>query len=213
MKLFNYKYLLAALAWTLMSGLLLPINAKSVKELWISMPDSIIPYLSTGQRTEMVNADGLRMKEDNKNLLGGNSHIDTLTASFLSATLSPSSSLQIKLLPSTVDSIVCLVLTYSGPQKESEVYLYSQNWEYIRKIDFSTLKAERFMHRPDSMAIDRYNKLLGTIEPFMVSASFAEGSEQLLLQMSTPLLTSEERKDISQVIKPLSLRWNGQKFE
>ena len=51
-------------------------SAKSIKELWIAMPDSMIPYLTRDMRAELVGSDETK---EIGNALGGKTSIDTLT--------------------------------------------------------------------------------------------------------------------------------------
>lgn len=69
-------------------------NAKaSVREAWLMMPDSLLPYLNKNQRLELLELRDMKVKAEVKNLLNGNTVMDTLTTNYLSLTLSPSSSM------------------------------------------------------------------------------------------------------------------------
>ena len=116
------------------------INAQSMRDLWLSMPDSIIGYLDKNSRMEVldnikVNTNGNKTSDtidaNVKNLLGETSSIDTLTNDYLAATLSSAMKMTIKKLPvDNGDSLLCMIRTYStGNEKESDIKFFTQSWE------------------------------------------------------------------------------------
>ena len=86
----------------------LGIGAKSMKDLLVSMPDSLMPYLDKNLRQEMPELQEMGVKAEVKNLLGDNCVMDTLTADFLQIRMSKLSTLQVKKLPAEAgDSLLC----------------------------------------------------------------------------------------------------------
>ena len=83
--------------------LLLPltVGAQTVRDLWLSMPTSLAPYLSTSLRTQCLDFYDMHTDAQTDNALKGKSRIDTLTSTFLAATLSKAHTLQMKLLPAS----------------------------------------------------------------------------------------------------------------
>ena len=63
----------------LLSSCVLCGSAKSMRELWVSLPDSIAPYLNADQRQVMLNFMGMGLKGDASNSFGGKCVVDTLT--------------------------------------------------------------------------------------------------------------------------------------
>ena len=80
--------------------LLLPltVGAQTVRDLWLSMPPSLAPYLSTSLRTQCLDFYDMHTDAQTDNALKGKSRIDTLTSTFLAATLSKAHTLRMKLL-------------------------------------------------------------------------------------------------------------------
>ena len=114
------------------------INAQSMRDLWLNMPDSIIGYMDKNSRTESLDYFNLKVKSNINNMLGETSSIDTITNDFLSATLSSAMNMTMKKLPiSGKDSIICMVNTYStSNEKESSISFFNSKWEPI-KIGFT----------------------------------------------------------------------------
>ncbi len=119
----------------LIGGLLLlpcSVMARQMKDIWISMPDSMIAYLDKNKRMEFIDYADMHIKMDVDNLLHGKSIVDTLTADFMKVRLSEASTIEIKRLPYGNDSIICVVKTLkSGNVGESEINFYNQNWKPI----------------------------------------------------------------------------------
>ena len=105
----------------------LTVSAKSMREIWLSMPDSMVRYLNKSKRIEFLDYVDMKVKTDVKNLLQGSSVMDTITSNYLSAKLNEASAIQMKLLPvHGSDSLLCVVRTYSAPAAESTVNFFSQ---------------------------------------------------------------------------------------
>jgi hypothetical protein len=77
----------------------LSISAKSMLEIWKSMPDSMLPYIDRNHRQEMTDFIAMGLKGDVDNLLQGKSIMDTLTQSYIHVTLNESAIMQLRRLP------------------------------------------------------------------------------------------------------------------
>ena len=86
------KYILCACLMMASLGM----EAKSMKDLLVSMPDSVVPYLNHNLRLEFTELQEMGVKAEVKNLLGETSVMDTLTADFAQLRTSKSATLQMK---------------------------------------------------------------------------------------------------------------------
>ena len=84
------KYILCACLMMASLGM----EAKSMKDLLVSMPDSVVPYLNHNLRLEFIELQEMGVKAEVKNLLGETSVMDTLTADFAQLRTSKSATLQ-----------------------------------------------------------------------------------------------------------------------
>ena len=108
------------------------MSAKSLNELWVSMPDSLMPMVNKSQRIEFLDLKNLGVKAEVDNLLGESCQLDSVTSDYLKLTTSPSSLYEMRLLPQTSgDSLLCIVRTFSAPEKESELKFYDQEWKEL----------------------------------------------------------------------------------
>ena len=183
-------------------------SAVSMKDLWFSLPDSMIPYLDAKKRTECI--DMYRLKLKAKNALGGETAIDTITGNYLSATLSNNSILQMRrILSSNADSLVCVVRTFWGPVKDSKVTVFTTKWKEVCNVQF---KIDDFTHKPDTMNTELYEKTKKMLDPYMFFAKLNPKDDTLTVEVTVTGVSEEENNTINDIILQRKLNWNGKCF-
>lgn len=225
--------------------LLLPltVGAQTVRDLWLSMPPSFAPYLSTSLRTQCLDFYDMHTDAQTDNALKGKSRIDTLTSTFLAATLSKAHTLQMKLLPasgsglgaasasgsgsasgsslgsgsgsssslSSCDSVLCVVRSWDGPKRDSEVQLFDRQWKPLQAP--LTFSADSFVCRPDTMSEERFSRLVALLDPIMFSVSLSPAENVLLVKLSPVVPNPEDEKAIEQILVQRKLKWDGKIFK
>lgn len=217
--------------------LLLPltVGAQTVRDMWLSMPPSLAPYLSTSLRTQCLDFYDMHTDAQTDNALKGKSRIDTLTSTFLAATLSKAHTLQMKLLPasgsgsgsasassmvsgsgsssslSSCDSVLCVVRSWDGPKRDSEVQLFDRQWKPLQAP--LTFSADSFVCRPDTMSEERFSRLVAMLDPIMFSVSLSPVENVLLVKLSPVVPNPEDEKAIEQILVQRKLKWNGKTFK
>ena len=192
----------------------------SMRDVWLSMPDSILPYLNRSLRMEHLDFVNMHVKSEVKNLLHENGVLDTLTNDFASYYLPQSSSLELKLLTAADSSqVICMVKTVMAPEAESEVKFFNTSWQpladdYGLPLHLSEGEIlKQFTHQPADMANDRFDELCKMIDPVMLSASLSASSPVITLCLSTPVLTKQELDEVSVIAKQISFKWDGIRFK
>lgn len=227
--------------------LLLPltVGAQTVRDLWLSMPPSLAPYLSTSLRTQCLDFYDMHTDAQTDNALKGKSRIDTLTSTFLAATLSKAHTLQMKLLPasgsgsalgssmvsgsslvsasgsslvsgsssslSSCDSVLCVVRSWDGLKRDSEVQLFDRQWKPLQAP--LTFSADSFVCRPDTMSEERFSRLVALLDPIMFSVSLSPAENVLLVKLSPVVPNPEDEKAIEQILVQRKLKWDGKTFK
>lgn len=213
--------------------LLLPltVGAQTVRDLWLSMPPSFAPYLSTSLRTQCLDFYDMHTDAQTDNALKGKSRIDTLTSTFLAATLSKAHTLQMKLLPasgsasglgsslgsvsssslSSCDSVLCVVRSWDGPKRDSEVQLFDRQWKPLQAP--LTFSADSFVCHPDTMSEERFSRLVALLDPIMFSVSLSPAENVLLVKLSPVVPNPEDEKAIEQILVQRKLKWDGKTFK
>ena len=190
----------------------------TMRDVWQSMPDHLLPYLHQNLRTELLELHDMKVKPEVKNLLSGTSVMDTLTTDYTFLHLSEYSTLSLKLLTrSDSTQLICFVKTVMAPEAESEVR--DVNWQSLDIPSGLPLheSAEALLSRmtvkPADMEEGRFEELRKMIDPVMCHVMLSPAASTLVMQLSIPALTRQERDDIQPIIKQISFKWDGQTFK
>ncbi len=185
---------------------LLPLNAQNMRQIWLEMPDSIVPYLNRSLRTELADYVTMGMKSEVMNALRDTTRIEKLTDDYILVKLSNATKLEIKSLDA---STIAMVQTWCGPLAESKLSLFSNNWEVKPlNIDVSPMFV-----KPDTMSQQRYSELLDMANVTMNEMQLSVKDNSLTIKYSVPLLSSTDKKDMQAILRQRKLNWNGTTFK
>ena len=169
----------------------------------------MIVYMDKKARMECIDLIEKGMRPEITNRFGGETRIDTITSDFISVTLSEASNIQIKLLPTYNDTIICYIHTYKGPLPESSIALYTQEWNKISDIEFSI---DSLLNKPDSIEQSEYENIRLMMDPYLISASMSPDSEYISVSASVANVTEEEQDKINAILVQRKFKWNGSNF-
>lgn len=185
---------------------LLPLNAQNMRQIWLEMPDSIVPYLNRSLRTELADYVTMGMKSEVMNALRDTTRIEKLTDDYILVKLSNATKLEIKSLDT---STIAMVQTWCGPLAESKLSLFSNNWEVKPlNIDVSPMFV-----KPDTMSQQRYSELLDMANVTMNEMQLSVKNNSLTIKYSVPLLSSTDKKEMQAILRQRKLNWNGTTFK
>ncbi len=185
---------------------LLPLNAQNMRQIWLEMPDSIVPYLNRSLRTELADYVTMGMKSEVMNALRDTTRIEKLTDDYIWVQLSNATKLEIKSLDA---STIAMVQTWCGPLAESKLSLFSNNWEVKPlNIDVSPMFV-----KPDTMSQQRYSELLDMANVTMNEMQLSVKDNSLTIKYSVPLLSSTDKKEMQAILRQRKLNWNGTTFK
>ncbi len=185
---------------------LLPLNAQNMRQIWLEMPDSIVPYLNRSLRTELADYVTMGMKLEVMNALRDTTRIEKLTDDYILVQLSNATKLEIKSLDA---STIAMVQTWCGPLAESKLSLFSNNWEVKPlNIDVSPMFV-----KPDTMSQQRYSELLDMANVTMNEMQLSVKDNSLTIKYSVPLLSSADKKEMQAILRQRKLNWNGTTFK
>lgn len=198
---------------------MLCVHARSMSEIWASLPSSLIPYLDQAHRMQMLQYVKMGLRGDVDHSLAGKSVMDTLTTDYIHLTLNESVVMELKRLPqSGTDSLLCVVTTWKGPSEESTVRFFSQDWQALNlshafgEKEIADL-ADEMMLKPDTMDDKRFAELRSMIDPMLVSVRLSPDSDQMHMRLSVPLLCAEDKKAVDAITHELVFLWNGDVFQ
>ena len=98
-----------------------------MRDVFSQMPDTLLPYLSQNNKLDMMDFMESGMTADIVNGFDEHTCMTTLTDDYIRISLSPASSIEMKLLstdkmlPDSADCILCMVRTVGTVQKSSTV--------------------------------------------------------------------------------------------
>ena len=185
---------------------------KTMREVWIDMPDSITMYLTKSMRTELADYVDMKVSAATKNAIGDTVRIDTLTSDYIAVTLSESSKLEMKLLPKDGSNIICMVRTYYGTAAESIISFWQLNWQQLPDISMPALENIELIKKPDSLSITEFNKIKAMISPKMIEMQLSPDDNSLLLSYSLPDVNKEDSELIKSILAQKKINWNGEIF-
>lgn len=193
---------LSAVAKTVEAG-----DSLTATRVLADIPLEVLDMLRVSARLDMIDyyeqLDSLHMVND---ALGGNSRLETVAPDYLKLSVTPVSTLEIKILPYKKRDIVMTLYTTGGEgiAKDTEVAFFD--------ADLRPLPVDKFLKRPDIADFfnlkesDISEKELKDILPFM-AVEYSIGSEETPLRASltTQEVLSEETKEILTPILKSSL--------
>ena len=154
---------------------------------------------SIGSASSMVSASGLGSS------LGSGSSLVSASGSSLGSGSASSSSL------SSCDSVLCVVRSWDGPKRDSEVQLFDRQWKPLQAP--LTFSADSFVCRPDTMSEERFSRLVALLDPIMFSVSLSPAENVLLVKLSPVVPNPDDEKAIEQILVQRKLKWDGKTFK
>lgn len=121
----------------LLSSLLSPCEAQlKMRDVFLQMPDSLLPYLTENNRLDFLDFMDSNMKAELRNELDGKSEMLSLSNDMMVLQVSRSLKVEMRLLPvaEPVDScqqVICMVSTYGIDAPESKVEVFSVKWNPV----------------------------------------------------------------------------------
>ena len=152
---------------------------------------------SIGSASSMVSASG--------SSIGSGSSLVSASGSSIGSGSASSSSL------SSCDSVLCVVRSWDGPKRDSEVQLFDRQWKPLQAP--LTFSADSFVCRPDTMSEERFSRLVALLDPIMFSVSLSPTENVLLVKLSPVVPNPEDEKAIEQILVQRKLKWDGKTFK
>ena len=183
----------------------LGVSAQSLREVWIEMPDSILPYLSKSQRTEL--ADYVEMKAEPAVLstFGDSVRIERMTNNYLLLKANEATRLEIKLLD---NNTLALAQTWMAPAAESKLSLFNLQWQPKEAV----VEYKANIVKPDSMSDEDFSDLKTLMSPRLKEYRLSADNNSLSVSWNYPLLSKKDVKRVTEILKSQVLNWTGKDF-
>ena len=194
------------------------IQAQDLNSLFIAMPDTLSPLLTTVNRQDFGDFLQSGMKAQVKNRFLQTSEMMKLTDDYLELQLTSVSRLEMRLL-GVDDStrVICVAKTYQGPVSDTELTFYSTEWEKLPTMQYIQLpqKDDFFIKTVAEEKRDSLELLKKQADMYLVKAQLAEKEETLTFTYTVPDYMEKEsaaalRKFLLQ--DPLVYQWQKGRF-
>ena len=204
------------LKYILVLSLLMVFNnssAQSVADLWISMPDELVPYLTLNQKKEMIECRKIGVDSKVKNKLQGDTDIDTLSADYGKFIVSNSREIEMVKLPTKNDSILLVIDTYKGPLAHSKAAFYTLEWGILPSENVvPQFQVEDFILNSDTLTAAEQEEILSICSHPLYSYSYDKSTGRLIVKLSLPSVTLDDKKRIEEKSCKKMLIWTGEMF-
>ena len=193
-------------------------QAREIRSVWKSMPDSLVLAIDKVRRLEMLDLVDYKVKAEVDNRLGSHSVMDTITSNYLHIMVSKASELSMRLLPTAEgDTLVCMVYTYKAPKPESKISFYSLDWQQLdasKYLPFASIAdaADSLYTKPDSISQERYAELRNDVVVALVSAQQSIENDDICLSLSLPMAAKDHKASMTAIADKRKLVWTGKKY-
>ena len=164
---------------------------------------------SMGSASSMVSASGSSIGSGSS-LVSASSMVSASGSSIGSGSSLGSGSASSSSL-SSCDSVLCVVRSWDGPKRDSEVQLFDRQWKPLQAP--LTFSADSFVCRPDTMSEERFSRLVALLDPIMFSVSLSPAENVLLVKLSPVVPNPDDEKAIEQILVQRKLKWDGKTFK
>lgn len=188
-------------------------NAQTMKEVVLSMPDSIMPLLSKDNKADFIDFLASKMRAKVKNAFNEYSYMDTLTTDYASIRLTPVSSVSLKLLPLTDSTkVICMVHTYKSDASDSKISFYDTKWHALKTEDFVTVPSGRdFVNNVTD--VDSLQLIQGKLDLSMVVAHLSPANMDLKFSFDDAYLSWEDKALVKKRIRQAIVKkWENGRF-
>jgi len=181
------------------------VSAQSLREVWIEMPDSVMPYITKSQRTELADYIDMKAVSAVLNTFGDSVRIERMTKDYLLVKANKAMRLEIKLLD---NNTLALAQTWMGPAAESKLSLFNLQWQPKEAV--VAYKAN--IVKPDSMSDEDFADLKTLMSPRLKEYRLSADNNSLSVSWNYPLLSKKDVKRVTELLKTQVLNWTGKDF-
>ena len=182
------------------------VSAQSLREVWIEMPDSVMPYINKSQRTELADYIDMKAVPAVLNTFGDSVRIERMTKDYLLVNANKAMRLEIKLLD---NNTLALAQTWMGPAAESKLSFYNLQWQPKKVV----VAYKENIVKSDAMSDEDFADLKPLLFPRMKEYRLSADNNSLSVSWTHPLLSKKDVKRVEDMLKPQTLNWTGGAFQ
>lgn len=198
----------------MMSVVLVSAKSADIKNLFVEMPDSIMPLLVKNNRLDMLDYMDIGMSAKVKNKLGGESEMTLLKDDMISISMTDVTEYDIKLFYGK-DSLVTIAVieTVKGGYSDSNISFYNTKWEKLNTTNLIKMPVLEDFINKKSLRNEENKKLLDELIYRMFVVDVAPDTNTLSVAFSSAeYIIDEDVRNSIFARYSIIYRWNGNKF-
>ena len=177
---------------------LFTLQAQSLKDLFLKMPQEVCPVLSEYNRLEIVDNQKNDKTMQTRNLFRTFSEMKELTDDYAHLVISKNSEKEMKLLTKNDGTRIIMVIStiFCDDTPDSSVAFYSTDWKPLRTLDYYTLPPIDNFRR---VTVDKATSQLTvttTNAPFLISTDGSDKPKEPYTATNTFRWSTEENRFI-----------------
>ena len=201
----------------LLSFCALSATAQNMKSVFIAMPDSIVPLLTQVNKEDCVDFLDSNMKAEVTTRFGGTAEMKVLTEDYVFLQTTPSSTLEMKLLPvNDSTKVVCMVKTVCASACDSEIHFYTSDWKGKMAVgDFLQKPEQEAFYLPNDSVTEESVLIRKKADMHLMKVSLSKEDASLTFIYTTPdYLNKEDKKQMLRYLNPnpVVFQWKDGKF-
>lgn len=185
------------------------LQAQQMERLFMLAPDTVLPLLTENDRFELVEYAKARMKSRVSNQLDGESVLKEITPDYLLLCPTKLSTMQMKLLPTSNDTIICVVNSVKIEAEDSRVAFFDSRWNRLHDDSCFTFPPIKEFFSP-SDTIDKY---VNMCDIYLVSLRLSPDENHIVAEYTMPsYMNKRDAAVVAPLLRKLVYRWNGKSF-
>ena len=195
----------------ILSIVMVSANAQTVGDMFVSMPDSLFPYLTQEQRVELVKLKQVDTSTSAvlRSAFNCSVSLDSLEAARMTVNIDSTMTMEMaRLATVSGDTLYCLLQTVSAPERETVATIYNMVWKKVSDVDWTDVP---LLNRPDTMSEKEFANRTSLIEFRMVEARL-ENADTIVLRLNVPMLSKEDKRLLRDILVQRRMRWDGERY-
>ena len=185
------------------------IEAKNMANMFLTMPDTLMPYIAKEQRVDLINMKNIDPSTPAKlsTIFKNDIEINTLSDSRIEFTVGKLHYDIVRLSGKETDSLYCMLCTVPTPLQETTCTVYDKDWKLLYHLDFEKeIKNALNKNKNDICAFEK-------MELPIIKVELNNDDISLDVEIKDGLPLKDSDSDKYAAVLQRKLKWNGESFK
>lgn len=185
----------------------LKINAKNMADMFLTMPDTLMPYIEKEQRVDLINMKNIDPSTSAKlsTIFKNDIEINTLSDSRIEITVGKLHYDIVRLSSKETDSLYCMLCTVHTPLQQTTCTVYDKEWKLLYQLDFEKeIKSALNKNENDICLFEK-------MELPIIKAKLNDDNISLDIEIKDGLPLKDNDKN--EAVLQRKLKWNKESFK